>query len=497
MKKLITLLLCLSTALNTYAQFRLSGNTGGVKTDSVYLNIPFIYGFYHDNDIAIAVDSKGNFSKTIYLPKQKFATLNIEGKHSSLLLTPGKSLDIRVNTADTTISNFKGTSAAENSLLAKLHLDDIPFFSKGGNNPYVKLTLPQLQQQVVQPWMAMRDENIKLIRSSALSQAYKNLIEQEVRAFALTQLNDFARGILETGRKQIFEFVLSVYQDAPLMASALPAGPRYYNFANSYIGYYETLAFQGLSDEQMKDPKTYIKYFNIRLDSGNRVAKEKGKLFVNWIVVHNQFDKRIAENWLAQAIDTKCLSKDIAEAKPLLSELKNYYPKSEYLLMLTVKVKQLETLLAKNADNKEIQIADGYNKMTSIYQAISKFKGKVVYLDIWGTWCGPCKQEIKYNPALKQYFKGKDVAFVYLDMDDDEKDGKWRDFIKVNGMTGLHLRKSRSDIQPFWDELMPKGDDTRYYPMYFIFDKTGKLVQPNAKRPSDKEELYKQIAQYL
>jgi thiol-disulfide isomerase/thioredoxin len=70
-------------------------------------------------------------------------------------------------------------------------------------------------------------------------------------------------------------------------------------------------------------------------------------------------------------------------------------------------------------------------------------------LDIWGTWCGPCKEELRFNPQLKQYFKGKDVAFVYLDMDDDAKDGQWRDFIKVNGMTGLHLRKSKPIFSNF------------------------------------------------
>jgi hypothetical protein len=81
-------------------------------------------------------------------------------------------------------------------------------------------------------------------------------------------------------------------------------------------------------------------------------------------------------------------------------------------------------------------------------------------------------------------------------MDDDTKDSQWRDFIRINGMTGIHLRKSGKAIQAFWDELMP-GGGTRYYPTYFIFDRDGKLVQADAKRPSERAELYKQIEQYL
>ncbi len=82
-------------------------------------------------------------------------------------------------------------------------------------------------------------------------------------------------------------------------------------------------------------------------------------------------------------------------------------------------------------------------------------------------------------------------------MDDDVKDAQWKEFIKLNGITGLHIRKNGKDMEQFWNELLPKGNGIRYYPTYFIFDKNGKLVQPNAKRPSDKTELYQQIQQYL
>ena len=79
---------------------------------------------------------------------------------------------------------------------------------------------------------------------------------------------------------------------------------------------------------------------------------------------------------------------------------------------------------------------------------VKSFKGKVVYLDIWGTWCGPCKDELTYVPELKAHFKGKDVVYIYLDMDEDDKDATWREFIKVNNMEGLHLRKNRKTIEP-------------------------------------------------
>lgn len=496
MKKLITLLFIMGFNAHLFAQFEFSGNIANItKADTFYVNIPYIFGYYHDNDVAIAVDAKGNFNTTLNVSDQKFGNIRFDNKAVVLLLTPGKSVVMNYAPADSSIT-FKGSAAAENSLLNDLDLNGIPFFAKDKN--YAKLTLPQIQQKVIAPWSITRDKNITLVQASGLSIGDKKLITQEVYTNYILQLDYFARGIMDrTDTHRIDSVVLSVYNNAPLAPAILPAGPIYYAFANSYISYQQTEIFAKLTPEQLKDPATILPKYNLTIDSGNRVAKLKGKSYVNWLLVRNIFPNQIAESWLAQNIFTRCESKDLAYSKPLLEELTLHFPKSKYLPFLAKKVRALETLLQKNMSNKEIVVADGYHNLSSIFPMISSLKGKVVYLDVWGTWCGPCKDELRYNAALKQQFAGKDVAFVYLDMDEDMRDADWRRFIKVNGISGLHLRKNSKDIERFWDELMPKGAGDRYYPMYFIFDKNGKLVKPNAKRPSDKAELYMQIQQYL
>lgn len=499
MKKAFNLLLILFLSANAFAQFKFSGHIAGkTKADTFYLNIPFVFGYYHDNDVAIPVDAGGNFSIRLKLPQQKFGNIKLKGKVAGLLLTPGKSLVMNYNPTDSS-TVFTGTAAAENQLLDQLNLNRIPFFAKDyKNNAYAKLSLVDLQEKMVTPWKSMRDQHIALIQSAQISPAVKQLIIQEVKANYILRLSDFARVIMDrTDGKSINSLILQTYDQVPLAPEILPAGPLYWSFADKYIGYQETQLFTTLGPEKAKNPATFLPRYNITIDSGNRVAKLKGKSFVNWILVRNTYPKNIAEGWLAQNIFSQCSSGDLAYAKPLMEELTINYPRSKYIPYLSGRMNALKGQLAKNMVNKDIAVADGYEKLTSIYQAISKFKGKVVYLDIWGTWCRPCKDELRYNPALKEQFRGKDVAFIYLDMDDDAKDAQWKEFIKVNGMTGLHIRKNRKDMEPFWDELLPKGDGIRYYPTYFIFDKNGKMVQPHAKRPSDKTELYYQIQQYL
>ena len=48
---------------------------------------------------------------------------------------------------------------------------------------------------------------------------------------------------------------------------------------------------------------------------------------------------------------------------------------------------------------------------------LAKYKGEAVYVDFWASWCGPCKREMPHSLNLQKYFKGKPVAFVFIDLD--------------------------------------------------------------------------------
>src|SRR5690606_12239434 len=129
---------------------------------------------------------------------------------------------------------------------------------------------------------------------------------------------------------------------------------------------------------------------------------------------------------------------------------------------------------------------------------VQRLKGKVVFLDVWGTWCGPCKEEIKHLPSLRAAFPGDEVAFLFLAMDDDSRHAIWKDFIRANAMVGLHFRKTRQTIPPFGNELLGQHPaKSQSYPQYFLFDKSGKLAIAKARHPSEGEALYQQIREVL
>ena len=105
----------------------------------------------------------------------------------------------------------------------------------------------------------------------------------------------------------------------------------------------------------------------------------------------------------------------------------------------------------------------------SCFEAIAAmFPGKVVFIDLWATWCGPCKQGIRKMAPIKEELAGKDVVFVYLTNETSDKD-LWKK--SIAGIKGYHLMLPND----YWDKL-PCNIEHSGIPQYALFDRQGKRV---------------------
>lgn len=146
-----------------------------------------------------------------------------------------------------------------------------------------------------------------------------------------------------------------------------------------------------------------------------------------------------------------------------------------------------------------IKLYEDTTQFSSIEQilALPEFQDKVVYIDMWGTRCGPCIQEFAFAPQLKEYFKDKPVVFLYLKSPytfDDSKE--WKEMIHKYDLKGIHVSMSISFyMDGFWDKYKKHYSKKRMYtiPTYLLADKSGKIIDFDALRPSTMSKLYKLI----
>lgn len=102
---------------------------------------------------------------------------------------------------------------------------------------------------------------------------------------------------------------------------------------------------------------------------------------------------------------------------------------------------------------------------------LSDLKGKVVCIDFWATWCRPCIKSMTYSQRMINQYKGKDVVFLYVSM--DENTSTWETYVKGQGLQGKHLNASSGKG---YLSNIAKLYKVKQLPTYVIIDKDGKVA---------------------
>jgi thiol-disulfide isomerase/thioredoxin len=114
--------------------------------------------------------------------------------------------------------------------------------------------------------------------------------------------------------------------------------------------------------------------------------------------------------------------------------------------------------------------------------SLSDLKGKYVYIDLWATWCGPCRQEIPFLQKVEEKFHDKKIAFVSLSIDAMKDHDKWKKFVTDKNLGGVQLMADKD-----WQSSFPKAFGVNSIPRFILIDPQGNVVDADAKRPSDPE----------
>ena len=110
--------------------------------------------------------------------------------------------------------------------------------------------------------------------------------------------------------------------------------------------------------------------------------------------------------------------------------------------------------------------------------SLTSFKGNLVYVDVWATWCGPCKAEIPSLQKLEADYHEKDITFMSVSVDTDKE--SWEKMVADEELGGVQLWADG------WSKIT-KDYAIFGIPRFMLFDAEGNVISTNAPRPSSSE----------
>ncbi|MBS4039375.1 MAG: TlpA family protein disulfide reductase [Flavobacteriales bacterium] len=111
--------------------------------------------------------------------------------------------------------------------------------------------------------------------------------------------------------------------------------------------------------------------------------------------------------------------------------------------------------------------------------SMADFKGKYVYIDIWATWCAPCRAEIPHLKKLEHEMEGKNIVFLSVSIDAKKDYEKWKKMIVDQQLGGVQLFAEGD-----WNASIVKDYGIQGIPRFILVGPDGNIVDPNAPRPS-------------
>lgn len=119
----------------------------------------------------------------------------------------------------------------------------------------------------------------------------------------------------------------------------------------------------------------------------------------------------------------------------------------------------------KTVQNQEVKLSD--------------FKGQVVYIDAWATWCQPCKAEIPFLQKIEQHYHGKPVTFLSISLDNLSSREAWANMVEEKQLGGVQLIADKG-----FESGIAKAFEIKTIPRFILIDQDGNIVSTNAPRPS-------------
>ncbi len=420
----------------------------GQITSSESPNIKFV-GISEQN---ISLDANGKFTLSTELSQAGIYRLLLGYQAINIYLEPGNKVTFTSDFRNPANTKFEGDHALENNYLIAYE----KFKAEALQDDFK--TLYSLREEAFLKKIEERTQNIIL---------HQQNYQKDNGAFA-----------------QTFGEVLSddISYDASIMKLNYPTYFEYFNpdsiltISDTYDSFLQNLQPDKESNLLIPTFRSFLPlYLTFKADQVT-TQQDKSDTYKKFqIISQNLTQKTIKEiayyELLKEAIQTE--PNGVAE---VITEYANVQTNAAYNQEINTMYSSWRHLIKGNPA-PDWKYMDAKNKEVSL----SSFKNKVVYIDVWATWCGPCLRELPHLEKLQEHYsKSQDIVFVSISIDQDKN--AWAAMLKDRQMKGTQLIADNA-----WSSKIVSDYRINGIPRFLIIGRDGNIVDANAVRPSSKK----------
>lgn len=491
MRFLIFIYSLLPALLFAQDKVSLSGLVNGTIEDDIEIVVdPYYVGEEPTADIIPIVD--GAFNQAFSLKKAQWIKLRYKGQATQLYVEPGDSMNLKFDAEDLTGTlQLKGKGATNNNFwmafanetFSKPNANELKEKMKESSIDAWEIFLFNKKREFQQFFEDKQTEyNISYDFEKYIKSSWDYYYLNNLMAYPIERAQVSANKLVQ----RIPEIMFDVMDEETVLNSSAIIDPNYRSFLDYFIRYkaVEDNAFNKFEDKtqwlrlQQRAAEKYLDteplqyaLANLLIDHGTEAKRSTTRnMFKTMRLVdpesgyHTIVEQQIGE-WMAQ---------EEAEGEKMTKE---------------------EILAEIEKDREKLKENDGSFRLNDVEGnkiAIEDYIGKVVYVDVWASWCGPCIKQMPAAKALKEKFTAEEkeqIVFMYISIDDHES--RWKGAIEKHGIKGIHLHSPGG-----WNSAVTQKFSIRGIPRFLLFNKNGELVEPEAKRPSD-ETLYDDLLKLI
>ncbi len=450
MKKYIVLTLALITLWSckkedTVNYVLLSGNIGNTKGGSLKISNA-LNGFSK----TINVMDNGVFSDTLYIKENGQYEFRYERGRVHPYLSMGDQVNMQVKDVKEFLGtiNFEGNYSEFNNFIAFLDREDFNF--RVDQKETYNMGEADFEVNIADFKKRMES---KLDAVSKIPEGYKS---KQLRAIEAKRIR----------LKSIYEVIYARLTDNKdfKASDAFKKEVEAFDFNNeedykSSADYRDMVFFHLMDKVNASEPKDIQSY---------REARKKVLSEINSEVIRNGELYRSISGGLQRSEDKEKVVNEF------LSASTNEGHKAAVLELF-----KLLKVLDPGQPSPKFVSYENYDGSTT---SLDDLKGKYVYIDVWATWCGPCKAEIPFLKEVEEKYHDKNITFVSISTDKQKDKQKWKDMIKEKELGGIQLITDNDFNTSFISGFKISG-----IPRFILLDPNGNIVQANAPRPSDKK----------